>query len=314
MTPRPVLLYHPKDAQAYAQLVRAPKGAIRLEVCATPEAAASHIREAEILYAWKFPAELLARASRLRWIQAMGAGVERFLVPELPARVTVTRATGMFGAWMAEYALGWCAWVTQRMETFRRAQRERRWEPFDPEPLHGRTLAVIGLGDIGRAIGRAGAGLGMRVIGVSRSGRRVGGVEAVYRPAGLRRALGQADFAVIVLPLTEDTRGLIGEAELQAMKPSAWLLNIGRGPAIGEPALLRALREGWIAGAVLDVFDAEPLPPEHPLWAMPNVVITPHVAGPSVPAEIAPVFNDNLRRYLAGRRLRFVVDRRRRGY
>ena len=311
MTPRRVLVYHPDEAGAYARLVKAPRGAISLDVCATPEEAAVHVARAEILYAWKFPPDLLPKAGQLRWIQAMGAGVERFLVPDLPARVQVTRATGMFGAWMAEYALGWCAWVTQRMDAFREAQRRRRWLPLDPQPLHGRTLAIIGLGDIGLAIARAGAALGMRIIGVSRSGKKQRGVAAVYQRSGVTRALGQADFAVVVLPLTAETQGLIAEAELRAMKPTAWLLNIGRGPVIDQGALLRALADKRIAGAVLDVFETEPLPPDHPFWAMPNVVVTPHISGPSVPAEIAPVFNDNLRRYLAGRKLRFLVDRRR---
>ena len=214
---------------------------------------------------------------------------------------------------MAEYTLGWCLWVTQRMEAFREAQRQRVWRALDPAPLHGRTLAIVGLGEIGRAIARAGRALGMRVIGVSRRGRKVRGVTAMYRPSAIARALGQADFVAVVLPLTEETRGLIGEAELRAMKASAWLINIGRGAVVSEAALVRALTAGQIAGAILDVLDTEPLPPDHPLWALPNAVITPHIAGPSVPGEIAPVFNDNLRRYLAGRRLRFVVDRRR-GY
>lgn len=312
MTPRRILVYHPDEAEAYARLVKARRGAVRLDVCSTPEEAATRIAEAEILYAWKFPTDLLAKGANLRWIQAMGAGVERFLVPDLPPHVRITRATGMFGRWMAEYALGWCAWVTQRMETFREAQRQRRWVALDPQPLHGRTLAVIGLGDIGLAVARAGAALGMRVIGVSRRGEKQRGVAAVYRPPALKRALGQADFAVVVLPLTEETRGLIGEAELRAMKPTAWLLNIGRGPVMDEGALVGALRRKRIAGAILDVFETEPLPPDHPLWAMPNIVITPHISGPSVPAEIAPVFNDNLRRYLRGKRLRFLVDRSRR--
>lgn len=309
MTPRRVLLYHPDDAEAYARLVRAPKGSISLDVCSTPEAASGPITQAEILYAWKFPPRLLAEAGLLRWIQAMGAGVESFLVPELPPRVVVTRATGMFGAWMAEYVLGWCLWATQRMEALREAQRQRRWQPLDPEPLHGKTLAVIGLGDIGRAIARAAAALGMSVVGVSRSGKKARGVAAVYRPAAIGRALSQADFVVAVLPLTKETRGLIGERELQAMKRSAWLVNVGRGAVVEEAALVRALVAGRIAGAVLDVFETEPLPPGHPLWTLPNVVVTPHISGPSVPEEIAPVFNDNLKRYRAGRRLRFVVDR-----
>ena len=313
MTPRRVLLYHPAEAHAYARLVKAPGRTIRVDVCSTAEEAAAPIAEAEILYAWKFPPHLLANASRLRWIQAMGAGVESFLAPDLPARVIVTRATGMFGAWMAEYTLGWCAWVTQRMEPVREAQRQRLWLPFVPDALHGRTLTIIGLGDIGRAIARAGTALGMRVIGVSRSGKKERGVAAVFRPSAIASALRQADFVVIVLPLSGETRGLIGEAELRAMKPSGWLVNIGRGAVINEAALVRALGAGQIAGAILDVFETEPLPPGHPLWTLPNVVITPHIAGPSVPAEIAPVFNDNLRRYLAGRRLRHLVNRSR-GY
>lgn len=313
MTPRRVLLYHPGEAHVYARLVKAPRHAISLDVCSTPADASARIAEAEILYAWKFPSHLLAKARRLCWIQAMGAGVESFLVPELPSRVIVTRATGMFGAWMAEYTLGWCLWVTQRMEAFREAQRQRVWRALDPAPLHGRTLAIVGLGEIGKTIARAGRALGMRVIGVSRRGGKVRGVAAVYRPSAIARALGRADFVAVVLPLTEETRGLIGEAELRAMKASAWLINIGRGPILDEMALIRALAERRIAGAILDVFDTEPLPPDHPLWTLPNAVITPHIAGPSVPSEIAPVFNDNLRRYLRGRRLRFVVDRRR-GY
>jgi glyoxylate/hydroxypyruvate reductase A len=311
--PRRLLVHHPDDADAYARLVSAPRGAVRLAVSATPEEAARHVGEAEILYAWQFPPALFRRAPRLAWIQSMGAGVEGFLVPELPARVVVTRAAGIFGPWMAEYVLGWILWVTQRMEAVRQAQRERRWAPFVAEPIHGRTLAVVGLGDIGGAIARGAAALGMRVLGVSRSGRARPGVARVYRPAGLPRALALADFAVVVLPLTPATRGLIGERALRAMRPGAWLLNVGRGPVVDEAALVKALAEGWIAGAILDVFETEPLPADHPLWGLPNVVITPHVAGPSTPAEIAPVFNDNLRRYLAGRRLRFVVDRRR-GY
>ena len=313
MTPRSVLLYHPEEAEAYARLVKAPRTAIRLHTCSTPEAALLVIGEAEILYAWNFPRELLAKAKQLRWIQAMGAGVERFLVPELPRSVLITRATGVFGSWMAEYTLAWCGWVTQRLEQFREQQRRRRWAPACPERLRGKTLAILGLGDIGREIARLARAFGMRVIGVSRSARTRPGIEVVYRAQALTRALALCDFAVVTLPLTPETQGLIGELELRAMKPTAWLLNIGRGPVVQERALLRALEERWIAGAILDVFEAEPLLPGHPLWGRENVVVTPHIAGPSLPEEIAPIFNDNLRRYLSGKKLRHLVDRAR-GY
>ena len=118
---------------------------------------------------------------------------------------------------------------------------------------------------------------------------------------------------VLVAPLTPETRGMLGEPELHTMKPESWLVNLGRGSLIQEPALIRALQERWIAGAVLDVFSEEPLPAEHPFWGMPNVVVTPHISGPSLPEEIAPIFNENLRRFLGGRPLRGRVDTRR-GY
>jgi glyoxylate/hydroxypyruvate reductase A len=315
VTARPILVYHPDAATArvYADLVRLPRRAMTVHVASTPAEAALLIGGVEILYAWNFPAPLLRRAPRLRWIQVMGAGVERVLVPELPPRVVVTRVAGVFGPWMAEYTLGWCLWVTQRIELFRQAQRHRQWRVVDPLRLRGATLCVVGLGDIGRVIAGTARRAGLRVIGVSRSGRPVAGVARTYRPRALVAALGAADFVVLTLPLSGETRGLIGARELAAMKPSAWLLNIARGPVVDERALLGALRGRRIGGAVLDVFDEEPLPADHPFWGLDNVAITPHIAGPSVPAEITPVFNDNLRRYVSGRPLRDVVERRR-GY
>ena len=315
MTARSILVYHPEpgEAQAYARLIKQPNPPFAVAVCATPGEAAHHVADAEVLYAWNFPRDLLPRAARLRWVQNMGAGVERFMVPELPRRVTVTRVAGIFGPWMAEYVLGWCLWFTQRTETFRAQQRERRWGQMDPLRLHGATLCVVGLGDIGRAIARAARGFGMRVVGVSRRGTRVAEAARVYTTRDIREAVAAADFIALAVPLTEATRGLIGAAELTAMRPSAWLINVARGPIVDQAALLEALRGGRLGGAVLDVFDDEPLPPGHPLWQLDNVVVTPHISGPSTPSEIAPIFNDNLRRYLARRTLRYAVDRTR-GY
>ncbi len=312
MTGPTILVYHgdPK----YVDLLHVPKKRAVVRAAATPTEAAEWIRDAEILYAWKLPPYLYQRASRLRWIQVMGAGVDWALVPELPPGVVVTRAPGIFGPWMAEYVVGWCSWVTQRVETYREAQRQRRWlDHVLPGRLRGATLTIVGLGDIGRSIARVARALGMRVLGVTRSGRPVREAERVYRVAHLARALAEADFVVVLLPLTPATAGLVGVDALAAMKPTAWLLSIGRGAVVDEAALLAALTQRHIAGAVLDVFASEPLPPHHPLWRLDNVVITPHISGPSTPEEIAPVFNDNLVRYLAGRPLRHVVDRKK-GY
>lgn len=311
--PVSVLVYHPDEAQTYARLVQAPRGRARLRIASTPAEALAFVEEMEVLYTWGFPVGLLPAARRLRWIQVMGAGVNAFLDAPFPPKVVLTRAEGVFGPWMAEYTLGWLLWSTQRIEMFRAAQRLRQWEPLMPALLRGKTLGVVGLGSIGRAIARVARAFSMRVIGIRRSGRPVAEAERVYRREGLRELLAASDYIVLVAPLTPETRGMIGEAEFRVMRPNAWLVNIGRGGLVQEDALLRALQERWIGGAVLDVFSDEPLPEVHPLWTLQNVVVTPHVSGPNDPHEIASVFNDNLRRFLAGRPLRGKVDIKR-GY
>ena len=312
MRPVPVLVFDAHDAPRYARLI-APRHAVTVRVATTRDEALSAVADAEVAFAWKMPPEVWRHARRLRWLQVMGAGVDWALVPTLPRRVVVTRTAGVFAPWMAEYALGWCLWVTQRMALYTRAQRQRRWLRDIPERLGGRTLAVVGLGEIGRAIARRARALGMAVVGVSASGAAVRGVRRVFALDGLRTALGLADFVVLTVPLTRATRGLIGRRELGAMRSSAWLLNIARGPVVDDRALVDTLQARRIGGAVLDVFATEPLPADHPLWRLDNAVITPHVAGPSTPEELTPVFNRNLARYLAGQPLHHVVDRAR-GY
>jgi glyoxylate/hydroxypyruvate reductase A len=312
--PARVLVYHPAEAKDYAALIRAPRGRITIDVCGTPDEAAAVVADTDVIYAWKFPPALYPRAARLRWMHAMGAGVDWVLVPEFPEHVTVTRVPGVFGPWMREYVLARCFAVTQRLDAYRGFQKAGSWrEDVIPERLVAKTMVIVGLGDIGRTIVAGARAVGMRVIGVSRSGRRVYEANRVYPLSGLTDALRQGDFVVLVLPLTEETRGLIGASALAAMKPTAWLFNIGRGAVVAEGALVEALRTRQIAGAVLDVFAQEPLPPSHPLWSLENVMVTPHISGPSTPSEMAPVFNDNLARWLSGRPLRHVVDRRR-GY
>ena len=309
-----ILVYHPDEAERYAALVRAPRNRVTLHVGRTPEDALRVAPDVDVAYGWKIPPAFYEKASKLAWVQAMGAGVDWALVPELPAHVRVTRAPGVFGPWMAEYVVGWCAFISQRVEAYRTAQRDHRWiDAMLPARLNGTTLVIVGLGDIGRTIARAAGALGMRVLGISRTGAPVRGVVRVYKSRDLRRALPLADWVVVTVPLTSATRGLIGAPELAAMKASAWLINIARGAVVEPAALLDALRSRTIAGAVLDVFPTEPLPADDPLWDLDSVVITPHIAGPSTPEEIAPVFTDNLARYLARRPLRHVVDRRR-GY
>jgi glyoxylate/hydroxypyruvate reductase A len=313
---RPVhlLVYAPDDADAFARLIRAPRRSVVRHVCHTPEEAAAAVEEAEVIYAWGFPTELLPRAKRLRWVQGMGAGVDAFLQPGLlPAGVVVTRTIGAHGPWMAEYVVGHLLARLLDLGRVRADQEARRWPMYFPDRLHGKTLGLVGIGAIGQAIARAARGLGMRVVGLGRARRRAPFVDRVYPRRGLRAMLGACDAVVVVVPLTPETRGMIGAAEFRAMARRPWFVSIGRGPVVDEPALITALREGRLAGAILDVFEREPLPPDSPLWTMPNVVVTPHMAGPTYPDDVVPTFNENLRRYLAGARLRNVVDRRR-GY
>ncbi len=309
-----VLVYHPDEADRYAARIEPRRARVRVHVASKPSEAHAVIGDVDVIYGWKVPTSLYRDATRLAWLQAAGAGVDWALVPELGADVVVTRVPKVFGPWMAEYVLGWALWVTQRMSVYLDAQHERRWAgDVLPDRLRGRTLAIVGLGDIGRTVARYARPFGMRILGVSRSGRPVSGVDTVVKIAALERALRQADIVVVTVPLTPATRALIDARALGAMRSTAWLVNVARGPVVDEPALIAALETRRIAGAILDVFDTEPLPAAHPFWRMPNVVVTPHIAGPSTPDEIAPVFNDNLARYLSGRPLRHVVDRSR-GY
>jgi glyoxylate/hydroxypyruvate reductase A len=303
-----ILVYHPDQASEYAARVRKP-ARVRLEVAADEATARKAIGDVDVVYAWKLPTHLYRAAPRLRWIQAMGAGVDWALAEPLPPGVALTRAPGIFGPWMAEYVLGWCLWVTQRIAIFGRAQRDRAWvDTVLPDRLRGKTVVLVGIGDIGKTVARALGSLGARVLGVNTAGRPVPGVQRIYPRRQMHAALAQADFVVLLVPLTASTRGLLGAGELAAMKPTAWLINIARGAVVDESALVAALRGHGIGGAVLDVFDTEPLPPEHPLWTLENAMLTPHIAGPSTVEEIAPIFNDNLRRFLEGRPLRHRVD------
>jgi len=207
-------------------------------------------------------------------------------------------------------------------KALREFQAERRWpgdhwSEYAGTELAGKTLAILGYGSIGRQLARVAQAMDMRVIGTRRSvgePTQVDGVE-VYPPDALQDVMARGDFVVVCLPLTPETAGAVGQAELRAMKPSAYLVAVGRGRVIDEAALLRCLREGWIAGAALDVFAQRSLPPDSPLFDLPNVILTPHMSGISANyyERMVTLFCDNLDRYLAGRPLLSPVDKQK-GY
>jgi len=265
----------------------------------------------------QFPQALMTQAPRLRWFQQWGAGADWLLNhPEVAASaLVVTTGSGVHAIPISEHILAYLFAFARALPKAIRSQTQHIWQ--QPEwsrifELAGKTMVLIGVGAIGERTALMAHGLGMRVLGVRQNADvSTPGVEAMFAPDALLDVLPQADFVVITAPLTEATRGLIGEAALQAMKTTAYLVNIGRGGVIDEPALVRALQAGRLAGAGLDVFANEPLPPDSPLWAMENVIITGHYAGatPIYDERAMAIFLDNLRRYRAGEPLRNVVDK-----
>jgi phosphoglycerate dehydrogenase-like enzyme len=255
---------------------------------------------------------------RLRWIHATSAGAgEQVRKAALPAealkRVAITTSSGVHAVPLAEYAILGLLAVAKELPRFVEEQRAKAW-PEVRRPLReldGQTLFLVGLGDIGRETARLGKALGMRTVGFRRTqGPPPEWVDDVHGPERLAELAGRADAMVVSLPLTDQTAGLIDRATIDHLPASCIFVNVGRGGVVDEPALIDALRERRIAGAVLDVFATEPLPEDSPLWALPNVLVTPHAAALSARENerIVQLFVDNLRRYLDGRPLRNVVE------
>jgi phosphoglycerate dehydrogenase-like enzyme len=279
------------------------------------------IARAEVLYGLPGDSpEGLARAVRcapgLRWVQATSAGAGEQvgaagLSLEELERVTVTSAAGVHARPLAEFALLGLLAFTKDLPRLLADQHAHRWGHYPVGELSGRTLLIVGLGQIGEEVARLAAAVGMRVIGVNRSGRTDSpDVHEVGRTSALDDYLPQADAIVISAPLTAETRGLIDAAAMALMKEGAVLVNVGRGGVVDEPAMIEALRSGRLAGAALEVFAREPLPADSPLWDLPNVLLSPHTAGLSVREDerIVSLFVENLGRYLRGEPLRNRVD------
>lgn len=279
---------------------------------------------ADALLAWHSTSAAVAGAwppdSRRapRWIHVNGSGVDPFLFPGVvdDPEVVLTNARGVYDRAIAEYVLGFVLAMAKDLPGMVEHQRRKEWRPRDSESIGGRTVLVWGTGPIGRAIARLLRAVGMRVCG---AGRRAVADDAdfgtVHGPDDLPSALGEADYVVLVAPLTAQTRGMVDARTIAAMKPGARLVNVGRGALVDEDALIDALAGGRLLGAALDVFATEPLPPGSPLWTMPGVLVSPHTAGEvqGWRVSLAELFADNLCRRLSGRPLLNVVDKTR-GY
>lgn len=285
----------------------------------------------EVLYTYHVPETFADLAPNLTWVQLHSAGADHVLDSALmDSDVALTTSSGIHATPIAEYVFASLLAHRWRVPHWTHCQREGewpsgRWELYARPELRDSTLGILGYGSIGREVGRLAKAFGMRVLALRHSAGRTDrgytpshtgdpeGVipERIYRPDSLHEMLTECDYVVISLPLTQDTEHMIGEAELQAMKPSAYLVNIARGGIIDESALIKALRKGWIAGAGLDVFEQEPLPADSPLWGLQNVLMSPHVAGftPRYDERAATLFAENLGRYLAGQPLLNLVEK-----
>ncbi len=281
---------------------------------AKPEEANAMIADADIAWVDMQPTELVADAIRhagptLKWVSTIYAGLDAFPLDTLRDNgVTLTNGAGINAVAVAEYAVMAVLVAAKRFDTVVRAQDRHEWLKDAPGKIElaGTSALVIGYGTIGRMIGDRLSAFGVDVTGVTRSGR-----DGTLTPDAWRRQLGDFDWVVLAAPSTSATHALIGRDELAAMKPSAWLINIARGDMIDDDALIAALTDGGIAGAVLDPTNPEPLPPEHPLWSTPNAIVTMHLSGRSQTtmfARGAALFLENLAAFLAGSPMKNVAD------
>ncbi|MHA6799422.1 D-2-hydroxyacid dehydrogenase [Bounagaea algeriensis] len=277
---------------------------------------ATAIEGAEALFLWDFFStaveDVWQHADRLRWIHVAAAGVDTLLFDELVQSETiVTNAHGVFDRPIAEYVLAAILARAKRMHENYDLQRSRTWQHRETETIREATALVVGTGGIGREIARLLSAVGMRVRGAGRTARSHDpDFGEVVASDHLAAHVEWADHLVLAVPLTDQTRGLVDEAVLAAMRPSAHLVNIARGPVVDEPALIRAATEGSLAAATLDVFTTEPLPEDSPLWSAPGVVVTPHMSGDVTgwTDTLARQFADNALRWLDGAELVNVVD------
>lgn len=273
-----------------------------------------HLPLAEVVFG-DLTADEVELAARLRWLQAHFAGVESLPLAALAARGVLVTNARIHAAAVADHALALLLALARGLPQFIRQAQQHTWKRASVVELEGLTMGIVGFGVIGRAVAQRARAFGMRVIACRRHPAPDPLADRVVGPEGLYEVLGACDAVVCVAPLTPETEGLFGEEAFRRMKPGAWFINLGRGGHVDEAALARALQSGHLAGAALDVCQREPLPPDHPLWELPNLLLTPHVGGfqRDYLGRAFSVFASNLRRYLAGAPLEFLVDPQR-GY
>ncbi len=264
-----------------------------------------YIRDADILmtFAPMLIDEVLRQAANLKWIQALGTGVDNLVdLPSLRHDVIVTNIRGIHGPAVSEAAIMAMLALSRNLPRVVRNQDRHVWERWPASLLAGRTVGILGVGVIGEALAPKCKALGMNVVGISSITRAVAGFDQVYGRNDLVTAVRELDYLIVLTPYSAPTRHIVDATVLSAMKPTSYLINLARGGVIDEQALIRALQNGQIGGAALDVFSQEPLPEDNPLWSMTNVIVTPHLGGffNGYAERALPVVEENIRRFLAG--------------
>ena len=293
---------------------------VALKIAKKADELGAALEHARVLYSWTGSRteikHVLERSPRLEWIHSRSAGLDSFLFPELIASdIPLTNGSGVFSQSLGEFVITGALYFAKDIPRMVRSKAERRWDVFELFELSQQTMGIVGHGDIGRAAARRAKALGMRVLALRRSTAPRPGdedVDRVFATSELHEMLPLCDYVVASAPLTPETKHLIGTAEFNLMKRSAVVMNVGRGPVIDETALTEALRTGRIHGAALDVFEVEPLPPDSPLWAMENVLISAHTADHTKTwlNDAVMFFLEQLGRWRKGEPLMNVVDKR----
>ena len=306
-----VLLYSNRSSELkeYQHLLECAQLNLKLEVCKTAEEVNDKIEQAEIIFGVHLPAESYRLAKNLRWIQSMWAGVEGLFNAPIPYEVLISKPWGVFGKFLSQYVFGNLLAKKIHLQEAREYQLKREWHPYRIELLHGKSICIAGLGDVAADIAIAARAFGMKVWGMNSDGRDNSLADKMFASLEIEEFVAAADVLILTLPATPATRGMLNRTVLSKMQKHAWLINVGRGALIEDAALIESLEQKRIAGAILDVFDQEPLPASHPYWTLENCILTPHVAGPSVPEDICACFVENFRRYEKGEELMGLVDR-----
>ncbi len=310
------LLVVSDPASSYLSLLERLPKTVTVRVGNTPEFLRSNAPNADVILSDISGGSLqtvFSLAHRVRWVHALSAGVDKILFPALiESPVPLTNSRGVFKDALAEFAIAAILFFAKDLRRLVRGQEAGRWDQFDVQLIRGQVLGIIGYGEIGRTTANLAHALGMRVVATRRrASDPEPPLDQLYAPAQLREMLGVCDYVLVCAPLTPETRGMIGAAELNAMKSSAVIINVGRGPVIVEADLIAALKN-HIHGAALDVYDTEPLPQGHPFYGQPNVLLSPHSADHAVGWTTWAMlkFLENFERFYNGQELMNVVDKR----